>query len=234
MNLLAAKDESELIGRPFTDFLTHEYSAVISTVYSGVKAINVSSVVTNSSTDSSFGSIHVTTSTVNEVVVDMFALDVDPDVTPGGDNQVERHEVDENDVQMSTSDGYDDDGTVIMNWTNPLSDEWVLIGVPLLPFEPPNIPVFTDNPDPLTVGKNITYNGTSTDPSSLNYKLVVCTTDSITPGYPGSCDGTSICNSSETSSSSKAQCFYNATINDLGTFTVYAFSCNNKSVCSDS
>ena len=212
----------------------HEDAAGISTVYSGVKAINASDVVTNTSIGSDFASIHVPTSTVNEIIVDMFALDVDPDASVDGDNQVERHEVDENDVQMSTSDGYDDDGTVIMNWSGGFDDEWVLIGVPLLPFEPPNIPVFTDNPDPVTVGKNITYNGTSTDPSDLNYKLSVCTTDSITAGYPGSCDGTSICNSSETSSSSKAQCDYNATVNDLGTFTVYAFSCNNKSVCSDS
>ena len=166
----------------------HEDAAGISTVYSGVKGINVSSVKSNSSSaDIDYASIKVVTSTVNEVVVDFFALDTDGEAIVGGDNQEERHELDENSVQLSTSDGYDDDGIVNMNWSG-FGDEWVLIGAPLLPYEPPNIPVFTDNPDPVTVGENITYNGTSTDPSGLNYKLSVCRTNNITNSYPGECE----------------------------------------------
>ena len=65
----------------------HEDAAGISTVYSGVKAINASDVITNTSIGSDFASIHVPTSTVNEIIVDMFALDVDPDAVVGGDNQ---------------------------------------------------------------------------------------------------------------------------------------------------
>lgn len=91
----------------------------------------------------------------------------------------------------------------------------------------------TDNPDPINVGSGLTYAATAIDLEGDKYRMTVCTTDAITPDYPGTCNGgVQVCVSAETNSGAEATCV-NTTIDSMDgpSFDAYAFMCDNNSVC---
>lgn len=93
-----------------------------------------------------------------------------------------------------------------------------------------------------TSGDTVTFKITGTDPngSTHKYYLIVCSSDSVTPGVSGAaptCDGTQFCVSSDTTSGSQASCTYNSSNTTTWSTSWYAFVCDNYtggSLCSAS
>ncbi|UCC91968.1 MAG: hypothetical protein JSV39_01750, partial [Candidatus Aenigmatarchaeota archaeon] len=112
----------------------------------------------------------------------------------------------------------------------PPGDKWV--GVCYVPVEvnytllndPPSWTTdLDDTPDSLYAGNQINYTATADDPEGDNYRLTVCDTNEINDGYPGTCVGNELCNSSATADDAQASCNYTTTINDVGTLNAYGF-----------
>ncbi|HPQ79412.1 MAG TPA: InlB B-repeat-containing protein, partial [Candidatus Dojkabacteria bacterium] len=84
---------------------------------------------------------------------------------------------------------------------------------------------------PTSIGSSITFRATATD-ANANYYLIICSTNSVTPGASGaapSCGSTKYCNSSSTASGSQASCSYTTNSGDAWSNAWYAFVCDNNS-----
>lgn len=101
-------------------------------------------------------------------------------------------------------------------------------------------PVFTVEPyeDPAStasapthVGSQITWRTTATDSNGDDYYLIVCSTDSVTPGIGGAptCGATTWCTSSATASGSATSCQHTAAQEDAYSNNWYAFVCDKLS-----
>ena len=102
------------------------------------------------------------------------------------------------------------------------------------PFEDPTSSTTT----PTNVGSNVTFKATATDTNEDNYYLIVCSTDSVTPTNGGAptCNATTWCTSSSTTSGSQASCSRTALLADAISNIWYAFVCDGNSAaeCSTS
>ncbi len=98
-------------------------------------------------------------------------------------------------------------------------------------------PSFTVNPfedpasstsSPTEVGSDVTWKATGTDTNGDNYYLIVCSSDSVTPGSGGapSCGATTWCTSISTSSGTQASCNRTALIGDNSSNNWFAFVCD--------
>ena len=117
-----------------------EEGAGISTVYYGIDRIENESLRVAMSATNGASSLVVPTTSSDQIVVDMIAVDNDALSVfnpTGSDNQMQRAEVDGADrVLLGTSDGWASDGTVTMEWGGGFTDQWATIGVPLIPAGP--------------------------------------------------------------------------------------------------
>lgn len=93
-----------------------------------------------------------------------------------------------------------------------------------------NLPDWTanlaDSPDPVDPGATLTYTGTATDYEGDQYRMTVCSSNSITNGYPGTCTATTLCTSDATNSGVQTSCTYVPTYAQAGTLTAYGFICD--------
>lgn len=103
-----------------------------------------------------------------------------------------------------------------------------------------NAPVITDGPiedptssatTPTDVGSNTTWEVTATDSNSDDYYLLVCSSDSATPvnGGAPTCNDTTWCTSTATTSGSQASCSRTALVGDDVSNVWYAFVCDGHS-----
>jgi hypothetical protein len=87
----------------------------------------------------------------------------------------------------------------------------------------------SDTTTPTNVGSNTTWLGTANDTNGDNYYLLICSSDSATPGTGGgapSCGGTQYCVSSSTADDAQATCNRIALIGDSESNTWYGFACD--------
>lgn len=90
-------------------------------------------------------------------------------------------------------------------------------------------PVFTVNPnespDPVNYGSNVTFSGTATD-TEQTWKLIICKTNSVTPGANPACAASqSVCvSASAVASGASNSCTW--TSNQTTALTWYAFACD--------
>ena len=93
---------------------------------------------------------------------------------------------------------------------------------------------------PTSPGTAISFSATATDSNGENYYLVICSSDSVTPGTSGgapTCGGTQYCVSSSTASGDIASCSYATKATDPYTNEWFAFVCDANttlSACSGS
>ena len=98
-------------------------------------------------------------------------------------------------------------------------------------------PTFTAGPaenpassttSPTNVGSSITFQATATDANNNNYYLIVCSTNSVTPGSGAAptCGATTYCTSTSTASGTQASCSKSALAGDSASNTWYAFVCD--------
>lgn len=122
---------------------TAEESAGISAVYYGVDYINLSSLNSSISDGSTSSTLNVESQSSDNWVVNVFALDADAGsgISISGDNAVQRGYSDGGVDTIAVGDGYDSDGTVTIGWSG-FNDEWVQIGVELIPA--PSVPTFSN------------------------------------------------------------------------------------------
>jgi hypothetical protein len=101
-------------------------------------------------------------------------------------------------------------------------------------------PTFTVNPfedpassttSPTNVGSNVTWRATGTDANNDNYYLIVCSTNSVTPGSAAAptCGGTTWCTSTSTASASQASCNRTTLAGDSHSNAWFAFVCDHLS-----
>lgn len=76
---------------------------------------------------------------------------------------------------------------------------------------------------PTNVGDNVTFKGKATDANGDNWKLLICSTNSVTGT---SCSATTYCTSGFASSSVEASCNYQAQEGDTETMDWYGFACD--------
>ena len=92
--------------------------------------------------------------------------------------------------------------------------------------------------NPTAIGATITFRATATDANGENYYLIVCSSNSVTPGTGGSaptCGDTKYCGTtSPTTSGSASSCSYTTKSTDAWSNPWYAFACdtNATSACS--
>jgi len=107
-----------------------------------------------------------------------------------------------------------------------------------------NAPVITDGPrenptssatTPTDIGSDTTFEVTATDSNSDDYYLIVCSTDAVTPvnGGAPTCDVTTWCVSSATTSGSQATCSRTALAGDSVSNIWYGFVCDGHSSFAD-
>ena len=128
---------SKVINVTFLPEGNAEEAAGVSSVYSGVEMINISSVITDSSTGGGDAIISPRPlAEEDQWVVDLLAYDNLPIPVDSvqGENQVLREQIDQGTVSAGTSDGNDTDadGDVEMSW-GLSGDDWVWVGVTLIP-----------------------------------------------------------------------------------------------------
>lgn len=91
-------------------------------------------------------------------------------------------------------------------------------------------PVFTvapsESPDPQNYGSNVTFSATATD-NEHTWKLIICKTNSVTPGTTPSCaTSQDVCvSSSAVASGASNNCTW--TVNQTTNLTWYGFACDN-------
>jgi len=94
------------------------------------------------------------------------------------------------------------------------------------------VPAFTVDPyedpasatsTPTNVGDNVTFKATATDANGDDWKLLICSTNSVTTL---SCDGDTFCTSDFASSTAQATCSYTALVTDTETEDWYGFACD--------
>ncbi len=90
---------------------------------------------------------------------------------------------------------------------------------------------------PTNIGVPIKFNATATDANGENYYLIVCSSNSVTPGTGGgapTCGDTTYCTSSSTTSGTATSCSYTTKSTDAWSNPWYAFVCdtNASSECS--
>jgi len=81
---------------------------------------------------------------------------------------------------------------------------------------------------PTNVGSNVTFQATATDANNNNYYLIVCFSNSVTPGSGAAptCGATTYCTSTSTVSGAQASCSRTALAGDPASNTWYAFVCD--------
>ena len=81
---------------------------------------------------------------------------------------------------------------------------------------------------PTNVGSNVTFQATATDANNNNYYLIVCSSNSVTPGSGAAptCGATTYCTSTSTVSGAQASCSRTALAGDPASNTWYAFVCD--------
>ena len=82
---------------------------------------------------------------------------------------------------------------------------------------------------PTGIDANITFNATATDANGENYYLIVCSTNSVTPGASGgapTCGATTYCTSTSTASGTATSCSYTTKATDAWSNAWYAFVCD--------
>lgn len=87
---------------------------------------------------------------------------------------------------------------------------------------------------PTAIGGTVKFNATATDVNGESYYLIVCSTDSVTPGVGGAaptCGGTEYCKNgtSPVASGVATTCSYTALATDAWSNAWYAFVCDNNS-----
>jgi len=215
----------------FTLTNTKEEAAAGSSVYYNVHSINLSTITKDASNGASSSSINVPAG-ADHVAVDVIAVDVDPLTIGAGDNQVERVNYDAGVDAIGMSDGYDDDGTVNFQWSW-TSDEFATIGVSLVPLPAPTWTVdLAVNDSQGIVKQTLNYTGTGNS-NGNSYQMTVCSSDSLTSGYPGTCDDTTLCTSTITADGVQADCNYTTLPTDEGLFTAYGFLCDSNGLCTE-
>ena len=103
-------------------------------------------------------------------------------------------------------------------------------------------PTFTSGPSeatastntaPTSIGGTVQFNATATDPNGESYYLIVCSTNSVTPGSSGAaptCGATTYCkNATAISSGTSTSCSYTTVAGDAWSNAWYAFVCDNNS-----
>ncbi|MCK5063045.1 MAG: hypothetical protein KAR23_03890, partial [Candidatus Aenigmarchaeota archaeon] len=151
---------SKTINVTFTN-PTAEEAAGISSVYYDVDFINLSSINAASSDGSTSSTLNVSSSSADNWVVNVFALDVDAgsDISVSGDNAVQRGYEDQGYATVAIADGNDTDGTVTMGWSG-FNDEWAQVGVELIWLDT-DAPVITiQHPLNDTYGGSVWFNVT--------------------------------------------------------------------------
>ncbi len=84
---------------------------------------------------------------------------------------------------------------------------------------------------PTNESANVTFSGTANDGELENWRLVVCSTNSITNA---ACDATELCASEYTASGAQASCQHNTSGESSASYSWWAFACDVTSSCSTS
>lgn len=102
------------------------------------------------------------------------------------------------------------------------------------PTASPSITSFSDSPDPVDVGSNVTFTLDWSDPDvGEQVKVHFCRSNAITPsGTGGSCPGGTWASSASLTTSDPKSEQYTAQAGDVGTQNYYAFVCDDGSACS--
>lgn len=106
---------------------------------------------------------------------------------------------------------------------------------PTFTIQPAENPVSTSS-SPVNVGYNIDFVATANDIEDNNYYLIVCATDSVSPGEDGaapSCGGDEFCVSGAVASDGEASCTYAVVDSGSETDDWYAFVCDDHSTEAD-
>ena len=89
------------------------------------------------------------------------------------------------------------------------------------------------NTAPTSIGGTVQFNATATDPNGESYYLIVCSTNSVTPGSSGAaptCGATTYCkNTTAVSSGTATSCSYTTIAENAWSNDWYAFVCDNNS-----
>ena len=102
------------------------------------------------------------------------------------------------------------------------------------------VPAFTVDPyedpasatsTPTNVGDSVTFKATATDANGDDWKLLICSTNSVTTL---SCDGDTFCTSDFASSTTQATCSYTALVTDTETEDWYGFACDTTGCSAES
>ena len=111
----------------------------------------------------------------------------------------------------------------------------LLMMIPIVyapPLPPDWVGSLTDSPDPITIGKDIEYNGTGNDPDDDDYYLHVCRTDAINDEEMAACNtGQTLCVSEATADEVEATCNHTTKAIDIGTLIGYGFLCDSTGRC---
>ena len=84
---------------------------------------------------------------------------------------------------------------------------------------------------PINVGDNTTFKATATDDNGDDWKLLICSSNSVTAT---SCTDTTLCSSNYASSSAEATCSRTALVGDAETVDWYGFACDALGCSSES
>lgn len=91
----------------------------------------------------------------------------------------------------------------------------------------------TSTTAPAAIGAVITYSATATDSNAESYYLLICRTNSATPGSGGSAPtcaaSQTLCTSTVTASGTGTSCTYTTVVGDAWSNAWYAFVCDNNS-----
>ncbi len=161
---------------------TVDEGAGMSIVYYGVDTINLSSLDSSSGSGSGASSLSILSSSEDNWVVNVFSLDVDPgaSISVSGDNATQRGFHDEGSaITVAIADGNDSDGEVTMAWSG-FNDEWVQIGVELIPNDFPSVLLNTSHEAVLAnLTPTLQFTGYDNESDEIEYNLQVDTIDSF-------------------------------------------------------
>jgi len=161
-----------------------EEAAGISTVYYGVDYIDNTTMELFQSAGADTSVLGITTTSTDEVVVDMFAVDkIDGAIPYNGDNQNQRGTVDQGDVSIYTSDAYDSDLTTNIGWeiSGDGREEIVHIAVALIPNEPPTVALNSpaNESEISDTTPDLVFTGIDAEEDEIEYQIQVDTSDTF-------------------------------------------------------
>lgn len=99
----------------------------------------------------------------------------------------------------------------------------------------PETSVPSDGNNPINAGEGITFQAIANDANAEDYYLIICKTDSVTPGVGGlapTCNEGMWCVSNVTDSGQQASCAYTTQSSDPESNDWYAFVCDNNTTFS--